>query len=957
MNNLAFQIYGLKKTGIFQSTWDTTKVSALGVEQAGVAASGSGWSSTTNLNTIGSTHTPGLTSNLVTSRTATAMQTYQIVCTITGTTGTIQVQFGNNTSAAISPGTTTITLMALNTNALTIIPSSSFDGNVRLSVKNSSSATNQIKLPLPNTGTYNIWVDWGDGTYDNITSYNSIKTLHTYPAPGEYTVKITGDRFNWQFGTSVNDRLKLKSISSWGKLKFSTYSFFGCSNVTMSGITDIPDLSSVISFQYLFGGCSKITTIGRLNEWNTSSVTIMNNTFDSCTLFNSNISNWNVSNVTNFSQMFINATSFNNGFASGVANQLPWNTMSSVSMAQMFQGAASFNSNLGTGTTPWDVSKVTTFTSMFYNAISFNNGLASGVAGTMAWNTINTTTMTSMFQGASAFNQNIGSWNVSNVNEFGNMFYLASKFNNGESADINNWVIKTTGTVLMYTMFQSAIAFNQPLGNWNTSNVTFMSSMFQSATAFNQDLSTWNVGAVTTMLAMFNSATAFTNGLNTNTNPITGLPGIDGWNINTTATSVNMSLMFQNADAFNRPIGNWNMTKVNNTSGMFANTSIFNQPLSNWERVGSTMGNVTNMSTMFQSASAFNQDISSWNVSKVTTFLNIFNGTTAFNNGGNSDINPITLLPGINGWNINTTATSVSMTYMFAGASAFNRYISGWNTSKVNTMNNMFAGASIFNNGYLSAVENQLTWDTSACTNMGAMFSGASAFNSNLGTGTTPWNVSKVTTFQRMCNAANFNNGDETTLSKMNDWSIGGDASVTTITMTEMFQSTTAFNRDISGWNMTKVNNTSNMFFTSIFNQPLANWERAGSTMSSVTDMSNMFRQNTVFNQPVGNWNTISVTNMSNMFFNSYAFDKNIGNWNVSSVNNFIGFMSGKTNLNFSSTNLDAIYNGWIVNGVKPNLTNVNFGSANYTSAGATGRAILTNPIGYNWTIIDGGQI
>ena len=38
-----------------------------------------------------------------------------------------------------------------------------------------------------------------------------------------------------------------------------------------------------------------------------------------------------------------------------------------------------------------------------------------------------------------------------------------------------------------------ATAFNQPIGSWNTSNVTNMSGMFRDATAFNQNLSTWKV--------------------------------------------------------------------------------------------------------------------------------------------------------------------------------------------------------------------------------------------------------------------------------------------------------------------------------------------------------------------------------------------------------------------------------------------------------------------------------
>jgi len=64
------------------------------------------------------------------------------------------------------------------------------------------------------------------------------------------------------------------------------------------------------------------------------------------------------------------------------------------------------------------------------------------------------------------------------------------------------------------------------------------------------------------------------------------------------------------------------------------------------------------------------------------------------------------------------------------------------------------------------------------------------------------------------------------------------------------------------------------------------NWD-----VSNVTNMSQMFRHNSVFNQPLNTLNTGSVTDMSQMFSAGWngnpVFDQNLGSWNVSSVTNF----------------------------------------------------------------------
>ena len=57
-------------------------------------------------------------------------------------------------------------------------------------------------------------------------------------------------------------------------------------------------------------------------------------------------------------------------------------------------------------------------------------------------------------------------------------------------------------------MFNNARSFNQPLNNWNVSNVRSMRGMFQNAKSFNQPLNNWNVSNVTDMNEMFWDATS-----------------------------------------------------------------------------------------------------------------------------------------------------------------------------------------------------------------------------------------------------------------------------------------------------------------------------------------------------------------------------------------------------------------------------------------------------------------
>jgi len=333
------------------------------------------------------TITPTITPTI--SVTPTITPTISVTPTITITpTPTISITPTISVTPTITP---TITL----TKSLTPTPTATPGPTPFVSTWNTtltstgSSNNNQVTLPLLLDGTYNFTVNWGDGTIQNITTWDSPLKTHTYSTTGLKTISISGTIQGWEF-LSSGDCKKITAISSWGPLDMratgSSGNFSGCSNLVTLPASGGPILP--INCSSLFEGCSSLTggvwyAPYAFANFNTSSVTNMSYMFSGCSaLIDQGMNSWNTSSVTNMSGMFQNATSFNSPLSG-------WNVSSVTNMSYMFAGATSFNQQI------------------------------------TSWNTSNVNNMNSMFVGASLFNQNLASLNISSISNMSRMLYLS----------------------------------------------------------------------------------------------------------------------------------------------------------------------------------------------------------------------------------------------------------------------------------------------------------------------------------------------------------------------------------------------------------------------------------------------------------------------------------------------------------------------------------------------------
>ncbi len=547
------------------------------------------------------------------------------------------------------------------------------------------SANDTIVLPLVADGTYDFYIDWGDGSRDTITGYNQSEVTHQYSDTGIYTIQlVANDMVGWQFNDSGDDD-KLVEIMDWGPLRFvsdDTNLFKGCSNLTLSTTSNPPFNADAAG---MFQDCPSLTgTGGDILNWDVSSVTGMDFMLAGCTNLDPDLSNWNVSAIENAE-----------GFMSGAG-------LSTMNYDRILSGwslqAVQSGVTISFGDTKYSEASGEVFRNLLTSAETGWNISDGGMIPLPVPHFISTWDTRNLHQqNGSGPDDKI----ILPLHSMGNYDFYVDWGDGTPKQHVNNYnswngahtysvpgiyQITITGTLSGwgYTNFQAAGSHSSGQLRSEFQNDPYLEDQQKPKLISIQD---WEA-----LYFLPAAALQFYNHNNLTYFPAT---------IFNVPDNGNLKLCFAHCTGLSVPFGpggtgdlsNWDTSKVTDMSSMFA----------------------------YLSTSLLNFNIGSWDTSNVTRMSQMFVSTSNWNNGGS---------PSISGWD---TSKVTRFDKMFFLCDRFNQPIGSWDTSSADNMYAMFRLALDFN-------QDLSNWDTSNVYYMNFMFDRATSFDQNLGN----WNVTSV---------------------------------------------------------------------------------------------------------------------------------------------------------------------------------------------------------------------
>jgi len=301
-----------------------------------------------------------------------------------------------------------------------------------------SSTATQFALPLISSGSYDMTVDWGDGSSDDITVWDAAETTHTYNITdginllgdaaisnaGSTTLVVTGDSFNAtgasDSGTSLRPRLLWSGLTVGEKYRVrATFTVnSGTTNMALYDGTSyvfqavpIADFDEVVTcnstnFFFALDGTNTfdvdadffiekvveeeytIKITGTCQGWQ------FNNGGDKLKMLD--ISKWGVLDIST------NAAFFGCSNLTVSATDAP--IISTNDLSNTFRSAGIGSINMSA----WDFSGVTLFTNFMLSSAS------AAPTGLENWDISSATRLSNMFFGTS-INQNLSSWDITSV--------------------------------------------------------------------------------------------------------------------------------------------------------------------------------------------------------------------------------------------------------------------------------------------------------------------------------------------------------------------------------------------------------------------------------------------------------------------------------------------------------------------------------------------------------------
>lgn len=172
-----------------------------------------------------------------------------------------------------------------------------------------STRSKTVSIPMVLGGTYDYWIDWGDGTSSTqITAYNDTNATHTYVADGEYTIRLIGTLDQLEY--TGNIAACLKEVTKCN-LAFSVIKnmFKGCTNLTNVVESIFSQTTMPTTAESVFEGCSKFGMIPVGLFDNMSGILSFKNTFKGTSIINIPTGLFDSNNsATDFSGVFENCT-------------------------------------------------------------------------------------------------------------------------------------------------------------------------------------------------------------------------------------------------------------------------------------------------------------------------------------------------------------------------------------------------------------------------------------------------------------------------------------------------------------------------------------------------------------------------------------------------------------------------------------------------------------------------